>query len=144
MLLVNSISFLFRFRFSCYRKKIKVMLSNFMTMHFLSHKIAPTMECPAFEKYCSLNIQSMIKKIFLFYCRNVSLFSVIYPSLIGLSSLSKCETCFKQPLSNICKVKWKQQERFPFILDPSNYDTWTCSCIFPLGRIEFHWINHSW
>ena len=63
-----------------------------------------------------------------FYPRYVKLGSVIYPALIGHSFLSKLEIFCRKPLSKTCKNERKQQAKFPFVLLPSNYDSWIRSC----------------
>ena len=77
----------------------------------------------------------MMLKIVLFYLRCVKLGSVIYLALIGHSFPSKWEIFCRKPLSKTCKNERKQQAKFPFVLLPSNNDSWMCS------RIISSWEN---
>ena len=45
------------------------------------------------------------------------------------SFLSKYEIFCRNSLSKTCKNERKLQAKFPFVLLPSNYDSWMCSCI---------------
>ena len=71
----------------------------------------------------------MMLKTVLFHPRYVKLGSVIYPTLIGHSFPSQWEIFCRKPLSKTCKNERKQQAKFPFVLLPSNNDSWVCSCI---------------
>ena len=71
----------------------------------------------------------MILKTVLFYPRYVKLGSVTYAALIDHSFPSKKEIFCRKPLSKTCKNERKQQAKFPFVLLPSNNDSWMCSCI---------------
>ena len=74
-------------------------------------------------------MKAMIFKTVLFYPRYVKLCSVTYPALIAHSFPSKLEIFCRKPLSKTCKNKRKQQAKCPFVLLPSNNDSWMCSCI---------------
>ena len=71
----------------------------------------------------------MMLKPVLFHPRYVKLGSIIYPALIGHSFPSKLEIFCGMPLSKTCKNERKQEAKFPFVLLPSNNDSWMCSCI---------------
>ena len=71
----------------------------------------------------------MTLKTAFFYPRYVKLGSVIYPALIGHSFPSKWEIFCRKPLSKSCKNERELQAKFPFVLLPSNNDSWMCSCI---------------
>ena len=71
----------------------------------------------------------MALKTVLFYPQYVKLGSVIYPALIGHSFPSKMEIFCRKPLSKTFKNERKQQAKFPFVLLPSNNDSWVCLCI---------------
>ena len=81
------------------------------------------------KKSCSLNIKAMMLKTALFYPRYVKLASVIYLALIGHSFSSKWEIFCSKPLSKTCKNERIKQAKFPFVLLPSNDDSWMCSCV---------------
>ena len=71
----------------------------------------------------------MMLKPVLFYRRYVKLGSVIHPALIGHSFPLKKEIFCRKPLSKTCKNERKQQAKFPFVLLPSNYDSWMSTSI---------------
>ena len=81
------------------------------------------------KKSCSLNIKSIILRAYFIYSRYVKLDSVIYLALIGHPFPWKQEVFCRKTLSKTSKNERKHQSRFPFVLLPSNYNSWMCSCI---------------
>ena len=93
---------------------------------FLSHPVhtARRLKKILIPEYHSNDVEKC-----LVYPRYVKLGSVIYPALIGHSFPSKMEIFCRKPLSKTCQNERKQQAKFPYVLLPSNNDSWMCSCI---------------